>query len=112
MRKIIDPTLKHNLTANLLDGSFFGMALGFASFVTVIPLFVSQMTDSAVLIGLIPAIHSVGWQIPQLLTSERVARQSRFKPMVLLMTLNERIPFLGLGAGRLFAAPHSATAWG
>ena len=96
MRKIIDPTLKHNLTANLLDGSFFGMALGFASFVTVIPLFVSQMTDSAILIGLIPAIHSVGWQIPQLLTSERVARQSRFKPMVLLMTLNERIPFLGL----------------
>ena len=96
MRKIIDPTLKHNLTANLLDGSFFGMALGFASFITVIPLFVSRMTDLAVLIGLIPAIHSVGWQIPQLLTAERVGRQLRFKPMVLLMTLHERIPFLGL----------------
>ncbi len=96
MRKTIDPTLKHNLTVNLLDGSFFGMALGFASFVTVIPLFVSQMTNSAVLIGLIPAIHSVGWQIPQLLTAQRVGRQVRFKPMVLLMTLHERIPFLGL----------------
>jgi MFS family permease len=96
MRTIIDPTLKHNLKANLLDGTFFGMALGFASFITIIPLFVSQMTDSAVLIGLIPAIHTVGWQIPQLFTAERVGRQSRFKPMVLLMTLNERIPFLGL----------------
>ena len=96
MRKVIDPTLKFNLTANLLDGGFFGMALGFASFVTIIPLFVSQMTDSAVLIGLIPAIHSVGWQIPQLLTADRVARQARYKPMVILMTLHERIPFVGL----------------
>jgi MFS family permease len=111
MRKVIDPTLKHNLKANLLDGGFFGMALGFASFVTIIPLFVSQMTDSAVLIGLIPAIHSVGWQIPQLLTADRVARQSRYKPMVLLMTLHERIPFLGL-ALVAFLLPRIGSQWG
>ena len=88
--------LKHNLIVNLTDGGFFGFALGFASFVTIIPLFVSQMTDSAILIGLIPAIHSVGWQLPQLLTADRVARQARFKPMVLQMTIQERLPFLGL----------------
>ncbi len=88
--------LKHNLVVNLLDGGFFGFALGFASFVTVIPLFVSTMTNSAVLIGLIPAIHSMGWQLPQLLTADRVSRQKRYKPMMLLMTTQERIPFLGL----------------
>lgn len=90
--------LRHNLIVNILDGAFFGLALGFASFVTVIPLFVSTMTDSAVLIGLIPAIHSVGWQLPQLLTADRVARLSRYRPMVVVMTLNERVPFLGLAA--------------
>lgn len=88
--------LRYNFTVNVLDGAFFGFALGFASFVTILPLFVSTMTDSAVLIGLIPAIHTVGWQLPQLLTADRVARLSRYKPMVLLMTIHERIPFLGL----------------
>jgi MFS family permease len=88
--------VSHNLIANILDGSFFGFALGFASFVTVLPLFVSTMTKSAILIGLIPAIHSVGWQFPQLLTAYRVSRQSRYKQMVVRLTLNERLPFLGL----------------
>lgn len=88
---------RHNVFANLMDGSFFGMAMGFASIVTVIPLFVSNMTSSAILIGLIPAIHGVGWQLPQLFTARSVSRLSRFKPMVMKMTVHERLPFLGLG---------------
>jgi hypothetical protein len=50
-------------------GALFGFALGFASFSTVIPLFVSTMTDSAILIrsdpgdscgrlAIYPAVHS------------------------------------------------------
>jgi MFS family permease len=66
--------------------------------VTIIPLFVNTLTSSALLIGLIPAIHSVGWQLPQLLTANRVARLRRFKPMVVWMTSQERLPFLGLAA--------------
>jgi MFS family permease len=89
-------TYRFNFIVNLLDGGFFGSALGFASFITVIPLFVDTMTDSAILIGLIPAIHSVGWQLPQLFTANRVARLRRYKPMVLWMTINERLPFFGL----------------
>jgi MFS family permease len=92
----IRTNLRLNLVVNLLDGGFFGFALGFASFVTVIPLFVSSMTNSAILIGLIPAIHSVGWQLPQLFTAHRVSNQVRFKPMVMIMTIHERLPFLGL----------------
>src|SRR5689334_29711 len=67
--------------------------MGFASYVTIIPLFVSTLTNSSVLIGLIAAMHMIGWQLPQLLTANRVARLRRYKPMVLLMTLNERLPF-------------------
>ena len=86
--------LRHNYIYNILDGAFFGLALGFASFVTVIPLFVSSLTSSAVLIGLIPAIHNMGWQLPQLIIANRVSQQSRYKPMVLVFTLQERLPFL------------------
>jgi hypothetical protein len=82
-----------NFFVNVIDGGFFGLALGFASFSTVIPLFVSTLTDSAILIGLIPAIHVVGWQLPQLFTAHRVAQQKRYKPMVMFFTIHERLPF-------------------
>lgn len=72
------------------------MGLGFASFSTVLPLFVSNLTDSAILIGLIPAIHVVGWQLPQLFTAHRVSQQKRYKPTVMFYTIQERLPFLGL----------------
>lgn len=91
-----DQYLRHNFLVNVLDGAFFGFALGFASFVTVIPLFISTLTNSAILIGLIPAIHIVGWQLPQIFTAQRVSRLRFIKPMVLIMTIQERLPFLGL----------------
>ncbi len=96
MNAEIYKSLKHNFTVNILDGSFFGFAMGFSSFVTILPLFVSTMTDSPLLIGLVPAFHNVGWQLPQLLTSNLVARQRSYKPLVLKNTIHERLPFLGL----------------
>ncbi len=88
--------LPFNFVVNLLDGGFFGMALGFASFTTIIPLFVSNLTTSAILIGLIPAFHTVGWYLPQLFTAHHVSQQERYKPMTLFFTIHERLPFLGL----------------
>lgn len=87
--------LRYNVTAGLMDGGMFGMALGFASFGTILPLFVASMTDSATLIGLVPAIHSAGWLLPQLFTASHTSRLRRYKPTVLMMTIHERIPFLG-----------------
>ena len=87
--------LRHNTLVNLLDGATFGFGMGFASFVTILPLFVSTMTDSPVLIGLIPAIHAAGWQLPQLFIAGWVSRQSRIKPMVVALSSLERLPYLG-----------------
>ncbi|HET9589821.1 MAG TPA: MFS transporter [Anaerolineales bacterium] len=88
--------LRYNITVNLMDGGFFGLAIGFASFGTILPLFVASMTDSATLIGLVPAIHSAGWLLPQLFTANYTARLRRYKRTVLMLTVHERIPFLGL----------------
>jgi len=104
VHKDIRKNVRFNFIVNVLDGSFFGMALGFASFVTVIPLFVNKFTDSSLLIGLIASIHLVGWQLPQILTANHVARLRRYKPMVIWMTIHERWPFLGLAFVALFAA--------
>lgn len=90
--------LRHNVIVNLTDGGFFGLALGFASFGTILPLFVASMTDSATLIGLVPAIRSTGWLLPQLFTASYTARLRRFKRTVLMNTIHERVPFLGFAA--------------
>jgi MFS family permease len=96
METEIRKNYRYNVLVNMLDGMYFGVGIGFGSFSTIITLFVSQLTNSAILIGLIPAIHAVGWQLPQLFTAGWVSRQRKFKPMVLWLTTQERIPFLGL----------------
>ncbi len=87
--------LRYNFIVGLSDGGMFGVALGFATFSTILPLFVKTMTDSATLIGLVPAIHSAGWLLPQLFTAGHTSRLRRYKRTVLLNTIHERIPFLG-----------------
>jgi MFS family permease len=96
MKSNNDKNLIYNYVVNVFDGAFFGFALGFASFTTIIPLFISTLTDSAILIGLIPAFHTVGWQLPQLFTAKWISRLPRYKPYVILATIHERVPFLGL----------------
>ena len=80
-----------------LTEGFLVSAVGFASFTTMIPLFVATLTSSATLIGLVPAIHTVGWQLPQLFLAKRIAKMERVKPYVMFMTVQERLPILGLG---------------
>jgi MFS family permease len=87
--------LRFNVTTSFIDAGMFGTALGFASFGTILPLFVASMTDSATLIGLVPAIHSAGWLLPQLFTASHTSRLRRYKRTVLLNTIHERVPFLG-----------------
>ena len=96
--------LRHNILVNLLDGGFFGLGWGFGSIGTILPLFVSRMTDSAILIGIIPAIHAVAWQFPQLFMAKPVSRLRRYKPMVMVLTINERVPYLGLALWAFFLA--------
>ncbi len=88
--------LRFNFAVGMMDGAFFGLGMGFGSFSAIIPLFVHHLTESALLIGLVPAIHNMGFQLPQLLTAGWLARARRYKPLTLLMTIHERVPFLGL----------------
>jgi MFS family permease len=98
----IRKNFRYNLLVNLIDGGLFGVGWGFGSMGTMLPLFVSRMTDSAIIIGLIPAIHGVAWQLPQLFMANRVARLRRYKPLVMWITIHERVPYLGLALVAIF----------
>ncbi len=101
--------LRFNFVVGLLDGAFFGLGMGFGSFSAIVPLFVHHLTESALLIGLVPAIHNMGFQLPQLLTAGWLARAKRYKPLTLLMTVHERMPFLGLSLLALMVPQISKT---
>lgn len=106
----LQKNLKHNFAVGVGDGAFFGLGLGFASTVTVVPLFIASLTDSTTLIGLVASIQTIGWNLPQILTANFVAKLRRYLPMVMFMTFHERWPFLGLALVALAVPTLGATA--
>jgi MFS family permease len=103
MQSNILQNVRFNFAVNVVDGAFFGLGLGFASSAAVIPLFVATLTDDTALIGFVAALHMIGWYLPQMLTAKYVAGLRRYKPLVLLMTMQERFPFFALAVVALLA---------
>lgn len=87
-----------NFAANVLDVAFFLLALSIVSQSTIMPLLVRQLTGSTLAIGLIPAIASVGYLLPQLLIAnyaEGLRRKKRF--IQIISGIGERGPYLATG---------------
>lgn len=86
---------RHNFIVNVLDGTFFWCGASFFASRTVLPLFVSHLTDNKFLIGLIPAVAAGGWLLPQLFTANWVQQLPRKKVLpVNLGLFTERLPVI------------------
>jgi MFS family permease len=96
-----------NFLVNMLDLTFYHLAVSFVFGSTVLSLYASYLTNRAVLIGLIPAIQSVGFFWPQLLLARRAGNLPRKKPLVQKISVMERLPYLAIGLSVLLwpAAP-------
>jgi MFS family permease len=82
-----------NFAVNLLEATAFLFGLSFLSSNTILPLFVSKLTDSPFPIGLVAVIAQASWFLPQLFTANFVERVPRKKPMVInLGFFLERLP--------------------
>lgn len=91
-----------NFVVNTLDLTFYTFATSFIFGSTVLSLYASYLTSSAVLIGLIPAIQSVGYFLPQLLVSRKSEQLSRKKPFVQVVSVMERVPYAFVALGIAF----------
>ena len=89
-----DPNSRWNFGANLFDVASFSFAMSFVFASTVMPLYVSYLTTSAVLIGLVPAIQRASYYFPQILFAKYGERLSMMKPTVARISVFERLPFL------------------
>lgn len=90
-----------NFVVNMLDLTFYNLAVSFVFGSTVLSLYASYLTSSALLIGLIPAIQSVGYFLPQLLLARQTEQLSRKKPLVQRISVMERLPYLVIALGIL-----------
>ena len=105
----VERNLRHNFSVNLLNGSFltFGTSLMSAGF--ILPLFLSNLSSSKFLIGLIMTITFAGQFFPQLFAAPLVARFSRVKRfLVPSVLLTERLPLLLLGPAIFLIAPRNS----
>jgi len=93
---------RRNFIVNTADGMAWVFGASFFSVTTILPVYASRLTDSPILIGMIPALTDAGWYLPQLLMSRRVERLRRTMPTVALLGGLERIPYLALPAVTLW----------
>lgn len=88
------PHYHRNFVAFLGDYVGFALALTFASSTTVLPDFVSQLTDSEVVVGLLSSVMNGAWLLPQLVFANLLTDKRRKKPYVVLGALVGRPLYL------------------
>lgn len=99
-----------NFSVSLWDITFITLGISFISRETVVPVLVSQLTDSKLVIGLVPAMWSLGLYLPQLLTANWAESMPYKKPFVMVIGFYlERLPYLLIGLAILFFAVESPT---
>lgn len=96
--------VRHNVVALSLDFGFFLVGLSFASQSTILPAFAAHLGASNVVIGAIPALMTLGWNLPSLFAAGYTESLARKLPFVLRYTVWERLPFLALAAVAFFLA--------
>jgi MFS family permease len=91
----VERNYRWNYWVNLLDGATFWFGSSFISSATIVPLFVSKLSDSAWAIGVTAVIAQGSWYLPQLFTANLVERLPRKKPVVVnLGFFTERLPLV------------------
>ncbi|MBK8986005.1 MAG: MFS transporter [Chloroflexi bacterium] len=107
----VEQNYRWNFTVNLLDGVAFWFGASFISSATIVPLFISQLTDSAWAIGVAAMIAQGSWFAPQLFTANHVERLARKKPVVVNLGLFlERIPLWLMPLAALLAVRSAGAA--
>ena len=90
-----------NASCFITDYVLFGVGMAFINQSTVLPTFVSRITDSTLLIGLIATIQSGAWLIPQVFVAGLVADRPRKRPFMLAAAVASRPLFLALALATL-----------
>jgi MFS family permease len=90
------PHYRRNFTALVIDFAGFGLGFAFYSPSTILPAFVSELTASAPLIGLVSTLLTGAWLLPQLVAANYLAGRERQKPYLIASAVIGRSLFFPL----------------
>jgi MFS family permease len=86
-----------NLAVSVGEVSLFFFGTSFIASTTILPLFISKLTSSTFVFGLVAMLSQGGWYIPQLFTAHATERVPRMLPiMVNIGFFAERLPLWAL----------------
>jgi MFS family permease len=98
LQQFVEKNLPWNFSVNLLDISFYNLGTNLVARQTIFPLLMSLLTTSKLAIGLIPALDSMGFLLPQLLTANYAEGLRRKLPFIVIVSsFGERGPYLLMG---------------
>jgi MFS family permease len=93
---------KTNFPLLIAEGTLFVVGLTFVSYSTVLPAFVSSLTSSSILVGLVSAARSTGWFLPQLFAAHYLEGRPLKKPILLRTSLASRLSLLLMALSTYF----------
>lgn len=89
----VNRNLKRNWILSYMDGIFITGGLGFVALNTILTYFVSEFTDSTIIIGLLTSIHLLGRYLPQMLGAKILEGKTHNKQYVATFGLLQRLPW-------------------
>lgn len=96
--------LRRNFNLLVLDGTFFMAGSAFYDASTVIPAFVSTLTDSQLVIGFVATMRSIGWFLPQLVVANLTQGLRRKSRLIIINSLLQRVGLVAMAAITYFYA--------
>lgn len=85
-----------NYAINMLDIGTYAIPLAILSEATVVPYLVSQLTESALIIGVLPSLNWVGIHLPQIVGAYLVHGRRARKPTIVRLAWLERAAIFGI----------------
>jgi MFS family permease len=79
--EFVERYFKRNFFLGVLNGVLFNFAWAFTSGSTILPWFVSKLSNSNVLIGLASTLENLGWFMPQLLVAVITTHHKKQLPL-------------------------------
>ncbi|ABZ82980.1 transporter, major facilitator family [Heliomicrobium modesticaldum Ice1] len=105
-----DPVDKRNFYFMTANGALYFTALAFIDGTIVVPLFLNQLTQSPVLVGLASTVRTVGFFLPQILMAGWVTGATRLNRFIFRLHLTTRLPLFLPALAVWFDAPPALVA--
>jgi MFS family permease len=107
----LNPDQRYNFISCLTDSAGWTFGMAFFSTSTIVPAFLSKLGAGNILIGILPAVITLGYAVPGVFVAGRISRLPRARAWLFPVAILERIPLLLMGLAAIFISAHPGLLW-